>query len=203
MTHLTDLELVDAAESRLAAERQRHLGACADCRAHVRDLQDTLASVAGVDVPEPSPLFWQHLSTRVMSEIADDSAVPGARLWSGWRPRIWVTAAAALVLIAAVTLVTVQRTSEPAQPLAPPAVDVNADVPFDLDDGLNALNADEGWAVVRSVADGANWGADEAHEAGVAPAPGWANTAAWSLNAAELTELARLLEDELKRDKGV
>jgi hypothetical protein len=200
MTHLTDLELVDLVESNLDAGRERHVDQCDHCRARARDLREALASVAGVDMPEPSPLFWQHLSTRVMAGIAADEAGDGGSRWFGWRPRAW--AAAAVLLLLAAGLVTWSRPTTRVEPTAPAAATVTSadDSPLDLNDDLNA---DEGWAVVRSVADGANWKPDDAHEAGVAPAPGWVDTAAWSLNAAELTELARLLEDELKRDKGV
>jgi hypothetical protein len=96
------------------------------------------------------------------------------------------------------------RTVDSGQPHAPGALTPTAivDADADLPDADDDLNADDAWAVVRTVADDVNWGAGDADDAGIALRPGSANSAALALTPAELTELARLLEHELTRGKG-
>jgi hypothetical protein len=65
MTHLTSDQLVEAAEGVLSAERSRHLEQCETCRTNVEMLQTVLSDVGDTSiVPEPSPLFREHLSRR-------------------------------------------------------------------------------------------------------------------------------------------
>jgi len=70
MTHLTSDELIDAMEGLLPAERQAHLAACDACRRELAELSSVLGEAKRVSVPEPSPLFWQHFSSRVRTAIA-------------------------------------------------------------------------------------------------------------------------------------
>lgn len=108
--HLTPEELIDSRERQLPPARQAHADACAVCRAELARLDEVLLDVAAVDVPEPSPLFWDHLSARIRDRIAHEPPPaparenPLARLtdWlTGWSaaPR-WAFAAAILALCA-------------------------------------------------------------------------------------------------------
>ncbi len=65
MTHLTSDELIDAVEGMLAAERQRHLATCEQCRHEIAGLSSVLNEAKQASAPEPSPLFWPHFSERV------------------------------------------------------------------------------------------------------------------------------------------
>jgi hypothetical protein len=214
MTHLTDDELVDFAESGvLPDQRLSHLNACASCRSRANDLRAALDAAASVDVPEPSPLFWDRLSARVRDEIAAEPVPGGWRtLRPAWHPRTWALTAAA-ILVAAVSIWQAVPRDRAVDPTAtanvPPATARGADATApartaesdlaDLSDPPDAAD-DDAWALVASVADDLDL--DAAHEAGLAARPGSAERVALTLNDAELAEFVRLLEHELKRDKG-
>ena len=98
MTHLTPDQFVDALEGALPSDRQAHLEVCATCRDEVAALRNAMA-LAQTDAPvEPSPLFWDHLETRVRAAVAATSAAPaGAPWWANWR--LAATAAAAIAAL--------------------------------------------------------------------------------------------------------
>ena len=98
MKHLTSAQLVDFIEGVLPAERAAHVGACARCRQEADELRAVMCEVREVDVPEPSPLFWDHLSQRVRDACGAEPKVGS----SGWVPS-WSLSRVAL----AVTTVTV------------------------------------------------------------------------------------------------
>jgi hypothetical protein len=102
MTHLKPAEVIDAVDRTLPAERHRHLAACDACRALVEDAGAMAVEVARVDLPEPSPLFWEHLGRRVALAI-DGEPVPRGRAWSWWTGRF---VAACTVLVVTVTAAT-------------------------------------------------------------------------------------------------
>src|SRR5262245_35327292 len=108
-THLSDIELMEAAEpldetgSGLPPARRRHLDQCEACRASLAAWRDTtMALAAGRDVPEPSPLFWDHFSDRVRMATASEP-IREATWWERvWRPAVALSAAlsaAALVIM--------------------------------------------------------------------------------------------------------
>src|SRR4051794_29807445 len=72
--HLNAEELVDIAEGTRGESAAPHLAGCEPCRAQLRELRAMMATARDVDVPEPSPLFWDHLSARISDAIA---AAPG------------------------------------------------------------------------------------------------------------------------------
>jgi hypothetical protein len=150
-------------------------------------------------VPEPSPLFWDHLSARVREGI--DGAKP-ATSWSvfGWLHRgsaPWAVFAALVVLL---IVGAVWRVNAPSPRLQPAVVDRAEEwrrthpAP---DPAERADSDDPAWAVVRTVSDGIAW--DEATAAGIGARPGAAETAARSLTPEERSELVRLLLAEAKR----
>lgn len=105
--HLTAEQFVDAIEARVDLPRavSAHLAGCEACRAEQARLTEALGDARAVSMPEPSPLFWDHLSRRVRAATSDE-AVPRVtaidRLWRrGWRPLATVAiAACALTLVA-------------------------------------------------------------------------------------------------------
>src|SRR3954454_15525134 len=105
--HLNAEELVDIAEGTRAESAAPHLAGCEPCRAQLRELRAMIATARDVDVPEPSPLFWDHLSARIGDAIASDSAQP-RRSWRYWRSAlgpIEVLAVAAALIVAVVSSV--------------------------------------------------------------------------------------------------
>lgn len=112
MAHLKSDEFVDAMDGVLPAARRQHLDACQQCRAELTQFQELTGDVtaAGV-VPEPSPLFWSHMSDRV--RVATEQVAPARGAWGfHWR---WVGGAVAAM---AVVLVVAVMRHEPAQPQA-------------------------------------------------------------------------------------
>ncbi|HEX6164812.1 MAG TPA: hypothetical protein VFZ31_15695, partial [Vicinamibacterales bacterium] len=98
MTHLTPDELIDAMEEALAPGRQAHLASCEECRRQVDDLAGALGDAKQANVPEPSPLFWNHFSQRVRAAIDQEQAPAGA--WPGWlRWQVLLPLGAAAMLI--------------------------------------------------------------------------------------------------------
>jgi hypothetical protein len=208
MKHLSETELVDLVEGRLAPDRQAHAHACESCRSRAAGLRRVLETVSTVSVPEPSPLFWQHLSARIMDGVSSESTRDGSwNRWLGVRAQTWALVAS-LVVITGLALLSTQWTPSPTEPSTArePSEPLTSDAEGAVDpmfDASDDLNADEGWAIVRTVADDVDWSeAAAAQEPGLLPRPGWADRAALSLTAPEISELTRLLEIELKRVKG-
>jgi hypothetical protein len=92
MSHLSRDERLLAVDGALEASRAGHLAACGACHAEVEALRGVVARVRAVDVPEPSPLFWDHLAARVGEAIAQEPLPARAIAW--WRlPRLaWAAA---------------------------------------------------------------------------------------------------------------
>src|ERR1051325_11695329 len=97
MTHLTSDELIDAMEGLLPSERQAHLSSCPECQQQLDELASVLNEAKQVSVPEPSPLFWQHLSTRV-NEGIDNEAANAWPQWLRWQVLLPLGAVAMLIL---------------------------------------------------------------------------------------------------------
>jgi len=192
MTHLTEAEIVDLIEGQLATERWRHAEQCAACRAQADALAAILPSTRGADVPEPSPLFWDHLSARI-AEAIDAEPAP-----SRWRTILGVDAwhlafaTMALALVAGLTWQMVLKVEDPSRrgPVtAPVATDVATDA--DTDGFIDA------WDAIEAAAMDLDW--EDAQSIGIASRPGSAERMVGDLTAEERSELVRLIEEEMKR----
>jgi hypothetical protein len=95
--HLNDDERLAAADGSLERERLAHLDACHTCRERVNEARAFLAEIAASDVPEPSPLFWDHFSERVRDATRDQGRQAPAVAWRAW---VSLVAAAASVVLA-------------------------------------------------------------------------------------------------------
>jgi hypothetical protein len=198
INHLTRTELLDAIEapSQISTGRTRHLEECNACRLQVDSLRGVLARARADRVPEPSPLFWDHFSARVSEAVRDQSI--GADQ-TAWWPRVrrplatWAAAslASVLVLVTVLWRATVHAPSFPR--VAPPDAVVTLEAP-----PADNLDADERWAVVRAAAENVAW--EDVHDAGITAAPGETEGVALELTADERSELARLINQELKRN---
>ncbi|MES1256467.1 MAG: hypothetical protein ABUS56_12700 [Acidobacteriota bacterium] len=194
--HLSPQALMDCAEGAADRSAHRHLDGCPACRQQVAQLQETMRAAldVDVDVPEPSPLFWDHLSTRVRDAVA---AEPRRRSWrarwdaalvgvsaKGWqRPALGLAAAGVLVALAwppAASRVTPERGGGAAVSVAEPAV-----IP------PVGANDDPSLALVTDLT--AETDGDTLREAGLAGRRGGAEEVVPTLTNAERTELGRLL----------
>jgi hypothetical protein len=199
MTHLSESEFVDLAGDALDPRRAAHVETCASCREQADALRAMLREASSVAVPEPSPLFWDHLSARVRDGVAA-APLPDRSGWSWPRMRvvlpIGAAAAVAVALISgALMRPAVQEGRAPSPNVAEHAAAPDAR-PGTTPDADNA----EVWDVLTSAA--STVGFDEAHAAGMHVHPAAIDHAVQDLSAAELTELGRLLQSELKRSSN-
>jgi hypothetical protein len=195
-THLDEVELVDALDGRLTPALEGHLHACTGCTTRVQTLRDAVAGVQlTADVPEPSPLYWEHFSRRVHDAVRED-AIRQQRTARWWRPvRIAALTAAALVAIALATVVLQQARQSDSREAPVIATQTPPEEPPQR--GALDVDGDPDWALVRAVAD--DLYREDAPDAGIHARPGSADRVADEMSPAERQELARLLEDELKR----
>src|SRR5438445_3838913 len=84
--HLTPDDLVDLADGTRPESSAPHLASCATCRAQLNEMRAMMSAAADVDVPEPSPLFWDHFSQRVHDAVETDARLKGSRSFiARWR----------------------------------------------------------------------------------------------------------------------
>ena len=112
MRHLNEEELIDLSDGVRPECSTPHLASCESCRRQLADLRAVMSAAAAVEVPEPSPLFWQHLSARVREAVSNEERAT-ASAWTpsrfGWRVVVPLVALAAVVLVAGFTLRTAAR----------------------------------------------------------------------------------------------
>jgi hypothetical protein len=190
MNHLSPSEFVDLVEGTLGAERASHAERCESCRRANEELRRGFAAAAARgDVPEPSPMFWEHFSARVRESVAQETAA--APRWMAWRPA-FVAIAALAVFVTAGSLI--MRPRPVAVPSAPTVAEgIGSEPAFEITLDTNT----EVWDVLTAAAADLEW--DSAREAGMGVQPAAIDRAVQQLSAEELTELGRLLQSELKR----
>jgi len=189
MTHLSSAELIDAAEVAHGESSPAHLQVCEACRAQVAELRAIRATVADAgDVPEPSPLFWDHFSARVHDAVAEERLPHAA--W--WRPSAWPwlampAGAAALVAIVLAIVLTARLT--PLHAPAPVAVAQPVEAPLASD----PPGDDAPLGLVADLA--AQMDFDTVNEIGLPAHAGAVDEAIGDLSASERVELQRLLQE--------
>jgi hypothetical protein len=185
-THLSSGEFVDAVEGVLPAERRTHLEGCDACRRDVDELRGVLGDVECTsEIPEPSPLFWQHFSERVRQATVDEP-VPAPRGWwaGAWRPM--VAAAAGLVVL----VIVVMPRSTPDVALPEVTVTENASLVGEapVDDGT--------WDLIAGIASASGLAWEDVQQV-ARPRTGTADALISTLTPAERSELARMLRAEI------
>jgi hypothetical protein len=199
--HLNADQLVDLAEGTQPESAAPHLASCAVCRQQLVDMRAIMSVAADVEMPEPSRLFWDHLSARVGEAVAAEQAPRrswvGAMSWT--RLMVPLAAAAALVLIAVVLNsrgpVTRGRASIAPPPPSPSSLAADPGASTDL---LNDSTETEDASLTLVAALTADMDPETAGEADLA-GRGSAEHAVTHLNDGELRELRRLLTEELAR----
>ena len=190
--HLRPDELIDLAEGTRAESSAAHLDECAVCRLHLAELKAMMSTAADVDVPEPSPLFWDHFSARVRQAV-DAEGAPRRSFWMWPRVVIPAVSVATAVLAVAVTL----NRGNTGHVVAPVPVAVPAPVApvASVDLLVDPQSADD--TALTLVAElSSDMDFETAREAGLA-ARGSAEHAVTHLTGSELRELQRLLQEEL------
>ena len=196
-THLNDMQLIAAAEDlrdgTLDPAASAHLAECRACADRVSALRSTIESAASLEVPEPSPLFWEHFPGRVSRAI--DAAPPQAG-WLHASRWLWGSAATAAVVMLLMLLPLRRDAAAPAPTgkVDVPAITASSDIDAA---SVENLDGDEAWEMVRAVAEATDY--DEVQESGLAPRAGSLERAAMELTNDERTELARLIAQEIKR----
>ena len=87
--HLEPDELVEIADGSRPRDTAPHLEECSRCRATLADLEAALSAAVSDEVPEPSPLFWGHLSERISAAVGREH-IADERWWMS--PRIGTAA---------------------------------------------------------------------------------------------------------------
>lgn len=193
MRHLTADELLDVVEHPLGeSPHGSHLESCEACRAQAAQLTAILRATQHVEVPEPSPLFWEKLSDRVHVAIAaEPSEVQRLPRWLHW-PVLVPLGALALVVLALASAVAPDGDS-----IDPGMLQAVIDTTSPSESGF-AL--DDTWALVSDLVGPLDF--ETAQAAGIATTPGTADEAVLELSAAEREELVRLLRQELAQPGG-
>jgi hypothetical protein len=167
----------------------------------VADLRAVMSAAADADVPEPSPLFWDHLSARVREAVgAENATAPDAarlgwvaRIWS-WRVLVPAGTAAALALTAAVAL------RAPAKPDPAASSSVGGVASVDSGAGLDRpvpLGDDPTLDFIADLAGELDW--DDAAQAGLTTGSRSVDQVVFEMTDAERRELHRILQEELSR----
>jgi hypothetical protein len=199
--HLREAELVDQLEGALPAARRAHLQGCEACRQRAAGLSAVLDGARAVDVPEPPPFFWEQLSARLRDAVANEPA-PRRRAWTVLRPSAagWAVLCGIATIVLALGLWRVLPSFTRALP-APVVAGNPVPLADSEDDGFGDIEADEGWALVRTVADELPSEAIDAE--GIAPPAGSADAMVSRMSDLERIALAQILEDEMKKTKPV
>jgi hypothetical protein len=210
MTHLSPEALLDIAEDTGQADIGSHLASCRECQHHLAQLKSVMVAVseaAGSDVPEPSPLFWEHLSARVHEATANEKP----RRWARWSlssvvPGAWGRLGAFSAVAVAVMVVAVMIPSRPPQPAASISASSESAAVLDADSGTDASAPGADVAEVAEVVDDPSFGVvsdltgdmdvETAMAAGLA-SEGSAEHAVLHMTSGELIELQRLLKDQM------
>lgn len=207
--HLKIEDLVDIAEGARAESDAPHLASCEPCRVQLDELRAMMTAATDVEVPEPSPLFWDHLSARVSAAVEQDARLKPSRdnpareittaLATLFGARAFQASVAALALVA-LAVVIGSRTSTPiAVAPAAPAAAVAEAAPAPEPLSVIGPDGDASLTLVASLTDDVDL--ETAREAGLAPR-GSAEHAVTHLSEGELRELRRLLNEELARSGG-
>jgi hypothetical protein len=203
MSHLSRSEIVDLVDDTLSPACAAHVETCASCREQAETFRAALREAMAVDVPDPSPLFWEHFQARVREGVA---RTPRRSMWAWIRVAGYAPLAAALVAVLAVGVaifggLTPGRWAlvDPhAAPIVEPSGAAVAGVDF-ADQGIaQVLEAadSEVWAVLTAAA--ADVELEEAHAVGMHVHSATIDRAVQRMSPAELNELGRLLQSELK-----
>ena len=189
MKHLAPGTFIDLLDGTLAEPAVPHLAVCARCREQLSALRETWQAAADADVPEPSPLFWDHFSNRVREAVSSEpvgSPRWHERLSQPWRIAGLAGMALAALLVLAVVQFPADRASDERVPPSPTAM--GDPVP------LIDLSDDAMLGFVADLAGNLEW--DDASDIGLS-VRGVDERAVADMTDVERSELHRLLTEAL------
>jgi hypothetical protein len=189
MRHLSSEERLAIIEA-AGEPGHSHLAVCDRCRDDVATARAVVHAARGVEVPEPSPLFWDHFSGRVSEAIAAP-ARPPARRWAHWRVLVPVLVGVAALVVAVV----IDR--GPATRRVAPLITVPV---ADSGEPAGATAEDEQWRALSGLA--GDFDLETLSDSLGTSGAGHAERAVWQLNERERAELAALLQAELRLRKS-
>ena len=204
--HLSSQEFVSALEGRdgkdgkdcgLPAARQSHLDGCESCQAQVAELRALLEDAGhATDVPEPSPLFWDHFQARVLTAVQSEGQPARHVWWRDWLDaRTLVTIGAAVIAVVASVALYMSRPVAPVPALVDSGEVVDsgalADASTPLDPAVETGVDNDEWAFVTSVM--GTLEVDDMHEV-LTPSRDAVATAIESLTSEERDRFVRLLK---------
>lgn len=202
MKHLSAEELIDLMEGTRSPSSAPHLDSCEACRRQLAELRAVLSATAEIDVPEPSPLFWEHLSARIREAVAAAEA-SGPPPWFGSWP--WPRIVLPLAGVAVATLVIVALVARRGDvglgvPEPAAAAERGAMAVPTISEPLSLLTyeapVEASLGLMVNLTEGLDF--ETARDAGLT-ADGSAEHAVTHLSDGELTELQGLLRAELVR----
>ena len=193
MSHLSPDQLLDVADGTRVEREFPHLESCAVCARQLGDLRSAINAAAEVQVPEPSPLFWDHLSARIRTAVAEGDRAAKPSAWAGRAWWQWATAAAVLGVVLVITWPGSPRGSAPGGSSAPAAAAAD---PAPLEE-VRPFDDDPALTLLADLSSGLDW--DAAFEAGLAPADGTVDSVVFAMSAEERVELHRLLQEALAK----
>lgn len=206
MGHATPQEMLAVAEGVRTAASVPHLVSCEVCRAQVAELRAMVTTLDDVPVPEPPPLFWEQLASRVREAVATEPppVVPLAVRVAEW---VWgrslpsaVAVCAALVLMVLV-LPSLRVRPEPRLTAGPRSMagpngqgGSPTGAPTDEPSIAAVVDTPLG-AFIEDLADDVD--VEAAVTAGLRPERGAMDAAVSGLSSDEQLELRRLLQEAL------
>jgi hypothetical protein len=127
-THLADESVPDVALGRGSEAERAHAAACAACASRVAGARSALELVRRIEVPEPSPLYWDAMRRSVGRQIGEE---PQARERARWR---WLVPVAAATALAAAVMLTNAPTRSPSPARPAPGLPAWSALPHADDD---------------------------------------------------------------------
>lgn len=217
MPHLSPEQFVDAMDGTASSAVLEHADSCASCREQLIELKALAQMAEEADVPEPSALYWEHLSARVRTAVeAEADHVPLrlsvrtiadrlAAFGSSWRVAVPATVAVAVVTAALLVRLPQRAPGDSTQPTTSSSAfsaggSTDGGARGALPDGSNQngdmadASNDEPLAFVADLASGLDWSA--AAEIGLTPSGGVESTVI-DLDDAERAELQRILHEAI------
>jgi hypothetical protein len=197
---------VDLAEGVEAEHAVPHLADCDACRRALAGLRATMADVgepAQADVPEPSPLFWNHLSARVHEAVVEEGRPQPAHWVDRWlRPRVIAPVLAGGLALVVVVVLGRSAKTPAASPI--PSTMIAVTVPLPSLPPLEPLGASDDPALGLMADYGTELGWDDMREEmAVVNHAGGTDEAVTTLSAEERQELQRLLEEEMTQPSAL
>lgn len=158
--HLSPEELIDLVEDRegrLGAGRASHFKSCESCRQQVQELREVMLEASDLNVPEPSPLFWEHASHRLAEAIATDARFVQGRS-SARLGLSHITTALATAAVVLAVVVGLPSLRPPSERLVVGSGDGVAERSM-LVRQADGISADEpaDWALLLTMADAVEW----------------------------------------------